>query len=490
MRLSMRFLFSTLLCAIVPGTLSAGEYEQWLQQQVAEYDAYQEAQDKAFSSFLTKEWHSYQVDQGLVRDSKPKPVVMPVAPPAPVSPVVVAEPGQTAPPPPVAVKTVPAPPPVVTPPPAVVPPAPGPKGKALRLDFYGVPVSLSYDKGMVVRLGSTLNNKAVSRFWDKLSRVDTTALQEQLAKYRQALALNDWGYAMFLYRIGDKLYGQRQNEALLFTWFILSKEGYDARVGYSGNKILLMLPTKNEVFGLPFFTYSGKKYYVVNFGRQASPVKNVFSYDGHYPGADRALSLAVTKLPKIKKRPVEKALNFSFGGKRHAVNAVYDRNVIRYFDDYPVTELGIYFSSAVSDRLAYTLLTSLKPLVEGKSEVEAVNILLRFVQTSFDYKTDGEQFGREKYFFPEELFYYKYSDCEDRAALFAFLVKSLLGLDVVVLDYPGHIATAVHFNSRVDGASVNYKGRRYVISDPTYVNANAGDVMPKFKSVKPVIVPI
>ena len=67
------------------------------------------------------------------------------------------------------------------------------------------------------------------------------------------------------------------------------------------------------------------------------------------------------------------------------------------------------------------------------------------MQTAFDYKTDGDQFGYEKPFFVDELFYYPYSDCEDRAVLYSYLVRTLMGLDVVLLEYPNHMATAVLF---------------------------------------------
>lgn len=63
--------------------------------------------------------------------------------------------------------------------------------------------------------------------------------------------------------------------------------------------------------------------------------------------------------------------------------------------------------------------------------------------------TRKDQFGREKYFFAEETLFYPLSDCEDRAIFFAILIRNLLGLDVIGLDYPGHIATAVHFSNDV-----------------------------------------
>ncbi len=495
MHISSNFLWLPIVASVVtPIQLNANEYQQWLQTQEAEYNKYQSAQDKEFSGFLSKAWRNYQVDQGLVRDAKPKPVIMPVAPP-PIVPTPRADPGQTtqpAPPiKPVEIKKIPLAPPVVSVPPVIAPPVQSsPLGESLQLEFYGAPVTLPYDKKMEVRLGQKVSNKEISRFWDKLSSVNSTVLQQQLGQYRKSLELNDWGYAMFLYRVGQQLYGSRENEALLFSWFVLSKSGYDARVGFSGSNVHLMLPSQNEIFGLPFFRYSGKKYYVVSFNKQTHPVKNLYSYDGRYPGAEQLFSLAVTQLPEIKKQPVQRKLNFTFLGETHEIDVTYDRNIIAYFDAYPVTELDIYFTSAVSDQLVYTLLSSLKPLLKGRSEEEAVNLLLRFVQTAFDYKTDGDQFGREKYFFAEELFFYQYSDCEDRSVLFAFLVNSLLGLDVIALDYPGHVATAVRFNAPVKGASVSYKGKRYTITDPTYINANAGAVMPNFKSTLPGIIPL
>ena len=115
-------------------------------------------------------------------------------------------------------------------------------------------------------------------------------------------------------------------------------------------------------------------------------------------------------------------------------------------------------------------------------------MLLRFVQTAFEYQTDDEQFGREKYLIPDETLYYGICDCEDRSILFAHLVRKLVGLPVVGLDYPGHIATAVQFSQRLPGAYVNYEGEDYLICDPTYINADIGMVMPQFKDTPPVLI--
>ena len=124
-----------------------------------------------------------------------------------------------------------------------------------------------------------------------------------------------------------------------------------------------------------------------------------------------------------------------------------------------------------------------KLTVQGKKQSEAANILINFVQTAFDYKTDGDQFGYEKPFFVDELFYYPYSDCEDRAVLYSYLVRTLMGLDVVLLEYPNHMATAVCFDENIDGDYITVSGKKYIICDPTYIGASIGLAMSQFKNV-------
>jgi hypothetical protein len=160
-----------------------------------------------------------------------------------------------------------------------------------------------------------------------------------------------------------------------------------------------------------------------------------------------------------------------------------------YYDRYPQTDLEIYFGAAVSETVNRSLLNALKPQIEGKTEVEAVDWLLRFIQESFVYKTDDEQFGREKFFFPDEPFYYDYCDCEDRSVLFAYLVQNLTGLDVVGLDYPGHVAAAVQFKDDLPGDYIVHGGNKYIICDPTFIGARVGMCMPQFINLEPKVIP-
>jgi hypothetical protein len=100
---------------------------------------------------------------------------------------------------------------------------------------------------------------------------------------------------------------------------------------------------------------------------------------------------------------------------------------------------------------------------------------------AFEYKTDDEQYGYEKWNFCEENLYYPYNDCEDRAFLFSRLVRELLHLEVVLLQYSDHFSTAVHFTTPVSGSYFTIDGKKFIVCDPTYIGAMIGMNPEKYK---------
>ena len=49
---------------------------------------------------------------------------------------------------------------------------------------------------------------------------------------------------------------------------------------------------------------------------------------------------------------------------------------------------------------------------------------------------------------------------------------------MVLLHFKNHLATAVHFNSEVEGDYLMIGGEKYIVCDPTYINATIGMTMP------------
>ena len=130
------------------------------------------------------------------------------------------------------------------------------------------------------------------------------------------------------------------------------------------------------------------------------------------------------------------------------------------------------------ERIKKQLYPSLQKTIQGKSQYEAANVLLNFVQTAFVYEYDDKVWGGDRAFFAEESLYYPYCDCEDRSILFSRLVRDLLGLKVLLVYYPGHLATAVCFTDNVTGDYISLNNQKYVVCDPTYIGAPVGATMP------------
>ena len=155
---------------------------------------------------------------------------------------------------------------------------------------------------------------------------------------------------------------------------------------------------------------------------------------------------------------------------------------------YPQMDVPEYARSSIDAKLRKEILTQIGTQIKGLSQKDAANRLIHFVQYAFDYATDGEQHGYEKAYFIEENFYYPKNDCEDRAIFYAYLVRNLLGLDVHLVEYPGHECTAVSFTDpSIIGDNYIYEGKRFTICDPTYIGAHIGMCMPDYKNTKPKV---
>lgn len=482
---------ATLATAIlVPPVLANDEFQQWKQQEQQSFQEYKDKRDKEFTAFLKTQWTEMQMLKGVVRDPKPKPTVIPVAkprPPAPTSeetdktpapvtpPVVIAPPAKPVP------EALPAPAPV---------PSTAKKGRHINLDYYGTKISLYYDEKLHTRFESPVNATAVSDLWSALSKADYDGLITQLEAQHTALQLNDWAYLILVNKTAVKIYPDSVNSQALFTWFILAKAGYSARISYNDDHVYLLVPSDQQMYAVPYFTFDKLRYYAVRFDGSDQKLGKVYTYDGEYPGTHKKLNMVLNRDMVINDKEADRKLSFKYQGKQYTIKAPYSRQRVNFLNTYPQLDLSLYFNSNVSAVTASPLLIQLSGDMQGMSQTQAVNFLLRFVQTSLSYETDEAQFGKENYLFPEETIYYPYSDCEDRAVLFSWLVKKLLGMEVVGLDYPGHVATAVHLTGKVNGDAITYDNKRYIVADPTYIDASLGMTMPGYKGIRPNIIKI
>ena len=80
-----------------------------------------------------------------------------------------------------------------------------------------------------------------------------------------------------------------------------------------------------------------------------------------------------------------------------AVSVTINPNLLSFYHDYPISsEWNYYALASLGKELKSTLYPTLKEKIANLSQLDAANLLLNFVQTAFDYKTDAEQFGYER----------------------------------------------------------------------------------------------
>jgi hypothetical protein len=364
-----------------------------------------------------------------------------------------------------------------------------PLNREASLSFFGVSTTVPYGAASVPSLEGTLSKSSIRRFWETMGKGPYRPTLDVLQKQREELGLSDWGYYLYLKDLGAQLYGDASsNERVLWTWFMMMKSGYAARVGYRGSEVVLMLPVDQKIFGWPQMHIDGQRYYLVVESMNGS----LRTYKEQHAEADGVLRLDEGSLPAFEATPKRRTVAFTFQDKRHELEVAYNPAAVDYLQAYPNVDLNVLMSAGVSSTARTGLEETLQPLIKGRAPRASLNLLLTFVQFATDYKRDQEHFGEERYLFPEESLATDYSDCEDRAVLLAYLVRTLLGREVVGLKWPRHVALAVRagngLESTNDDRTVTVDGATYIFADPTYIGSSLGMEMPIIERQAPEII--
>ncbi len=465
--------------AAVPATAHAdSDYEAWRQQTLGEFKRYLDENDKAFLQRLQKDWKSVDLLGGEPVDSEPKPQEMPKAP-EPVAGDLTDNTPQAhiQPDIPDRVPSMPEPP--------VIPPV---AGQGMEISFYGYDLKLPYSSVMQTRFRDRPGPQAIASYYETQASADYKNTIDQLQQWRNSLQLSDWATAQLVAQFCENVVADETTRTML-NWFLMLKMGFDARLAYN-DKVWLLLPADEPVYEVSFFTLDGTRYYALPLRDKTKVSGSVSTYAGQYKEASQSLHFDRADHFTASGEDIRKRLSFYLGDDKHEIEIGYPLEQIAYLDSLPQLDLKNYPNTDLPAGTRRELLDQLRPLLQGKTEEEAVNTLLIFVQTAFAYETDEQQFRRENYLYPLETLHYPASDCEDRASLFALLVHELLGLSVALTDYPGHVAAAVAFSAPVKGDHLTYNGTLYTITDPTYINARAGMTMPEFAQATPSVIPL
>lgn len=378
----------------------------------------------------------------------------------------------------------------------VIPPAPTPQPQPLEpieeipvpvinenvveTDLYGIAAKVRFPADFSVHL-SEPSNHAVADAWERLSDGSLDNTLFDCIALRSEHNLSDWAYLQLLDNVGKTAVADK-NTSTLLTSYLFCQSGYRMRLGIDDYSNLYMLfSSPHAIFKMMLYALGEEFFYVYG----PCEVDSLKICDAPFEG-EKSLSLYIREPQTFGTAMSEKRTIASDEGLKGSADSQVSTGLIKFYETYPVsaidgnvmTRWAMYADTPIDASTKEILYPGLKEMIRDCDTLTAANRLLDWVQHAFTYEYDEKVWGYDRAFFAEETLYYPYCDCEDRSILYSRLVRDLLGLDVALVYYPGHLATAVAFDNEVPGDAMLIDGRRFTVCDPTYIGAPVGLQMP------------
>lgn len=252
------------------------------------------------------------------------------------------------------------------------------------------------------------------------------------------------------------------------------------RLAVDESKLILLYGSRHQIFDKGYFNVNGSSFYPLG------ELSNSISICGAAFEGETPMSLIIDKEQLLG---VDMSSERTITADRYtdiSIGSYVPQKLIEFYDTYPTSALdgnpmtrwAMYANTPLAQKTKDKLYPSLRKYIAERNKLQAAEMLLNWVQTGFVYEYDDKVWGHDRAFFAEETLYYPYADCEDRSILFSRLIRDLLDLDVALIYYPGHLATAVCFDQEVSGDAMIIGVRKFIVCDPTYIGAPVGAQMP------------
>lgn len=447
-------------------------YDDFKKQALQKYNDFRTQANEQYAVFLKQAWEQYNA---LPAIPKPKDETVP--------PVTIPEEDKdkTIKSNPIPINEVVVPP---TPDPQPTPIAPikensQPQERTIDFVYCGTQCRIRLIKNLNLTL-QNCSNEQLSNVWTQLSAegVLNNTIRDCLA-IRVGRNLCDWAYLNLLSSFSKAIYGN-SNEATMLTSYIYAQSGYKMRLGRNEQNIYLLYASEHGIYDIAYFDIDGLKFYPFECNKDQLEI-----CDASLP-KEKPLSLYI---PQNQQFEYKASKLRTLTSKRYPdvqIPVQVNENMIDFYNTYPTSEINnnfmtrwaMYANTPLDEHVKKDLYPALKEKINGMNQLEAANKLLNWIQTAFVYEYDDKVWGHDRAFFAEETLYYPYCDCEDRSILFSRLTRDLLGLETILVFCPGHLASAVCFTENVSGDYISLNGKRYVITDPTYIGAPVGRTMP------------
>ena len=375
------------------------EFNQFVKQQQKDFDDYRKNIEKEFSDYLRQSWKEFTGKEVYKKEPMPKPVEAPkliqknqrdTSNEVLILPQKSSELEAN----------------MFIAPPEPLPPAMQVQLTYDTLEYFGSQCVFGFDRTILGDVPAVIDEKGIADFWDRANKSEYNKLLSQIENQCRRINVNDWGYYLMAKKVSEELYKNSNNGKILLRWYLLTRMGYRAKLGLSDGSLFLLLPFTDKLYNCGGIWLNGMYYYNIE-----SNVIHFRTFEKDFPEAVKQLDMAIRQPMNIAVDPGVRTLNFDYDGQTHSLQIKYNKNIVNFFKEYPKTlDLKVYFNSLPSVFFKESVDETFKPLLKGKSEKEAVSLILSFLHFSFEYQTDQEQFGYEKFNFPEESLFYPYID--------------------------------------------------------------------------------
>lgn len=352
-------------------------------------------------------------------------------------------------------------------------------------NFYGMSFAMPEKDFYIAPMVETTADYAIQ--WEALQNQGVAdKLIPSIEKLQKVTGMSDYLlFEMLTAYLDSKFPDANDASKMSAVHYLLTNMGYGVRLAMDDNKNpFILIPFEEKIYGRSGLNL-GRMYYV--FSTPGRPhVKRMGLSSPYLP--DNAEHGKAMKLRFDGLNLPYKPYHYAFEHENLKLEGEINENIIPMLYRYPQMDTGGFGASVISQDVRDEVVKQVKAQLGGMDPVKAADRLLAMIQCAFPYSVDDEFHGFEKPYFFEEILYYPKSDCEDRAVFYSYLLWHALGLESQMIAYPGHEAASLNAES-VWGGNAHYyhDGKKFFISDPTYLGAPTGQCMTRFQNVEPVI---
>jgi len=200
--------------------------------------------------------------------------------------------------------------------------------------FYGTPCTVGLEDRHRFSL-SDVDEDNVANAWKQLSSDAYLSVVSECLTWRDRLQLCDWGYVRFLEQMTTAFFpADKLNEARRLQMYILTQSGYKVRIACTDNRLVLLLPSKDNIYEYSYLNIGSCKYYVVE---PIMKQRSFYVFDREFP-KEQFFSLQIPREPLFSIRASDTRRLTANRYPKVSITVSTNRNLIDFYNDYPLND--------------------------------------------------------------------------------------------------------------------------------------------------------